>query len=45
MHLDTIIDFCLLKDNKTMISCGKDKKVRVWDIEGEKELKVLPTQP
>jgi WD40 repeat protein len=43
MHLDIIIDFCLLEDNKTLISCGRDKKVRVWDIDGEKEIKILPT--
>jgi WD40 repeat protein len=43
MHNGFIVDFCLLRDNVTLISTGTDKKVRVWDIDGEKEIKVLPT--
>jgi WD40 repeat protein len=32
MHSKAIISICLLDDMKTLISAGKDKKIKVWNI-------------
>jgi hypothetical protein len=32
MHSKAIISLCLLDDMKTLISAGKDKKIKVWNI-------------
>jgi len=32
MHKKAIMTFCLLDDMKTLISAGKDKIVKVWNI-------------
>ena len=32
MHSKAILSLCLLDDMKTLISAGKDKKIKVWNI-------------
>ena len=32
MHSKAILSICLLDDMKTLISAGKDKKIKVWNI-------------
>jgi len=32
MHKKAIMTFCLLDDMKTLISAGKDRLVKVWNI-------------
>jgi hypothetical protein len=39
-HTNFIHSVCFL-DNKTIVSCGRDKLVKVWDIPGSKELATL----
>ena len=31
MHTNYIFNFLITKDCKTMITAGKDKKIKVWD--------------
>ena len=32
MHIKPILSICLLYDMKTLISAGKDRKIKVWNI-------------
>jgi hypothetical protein len=32
MHIRPILTICLLDDMKTLISAGKDRKIKVWSI-------------
>ena len=32
MHSKPILSLCILDDMKTLISAGKDKKIKVWNI-------------
>jgi len=32
MHSKAILSLCLLDDMKTLISAGKDKNIKVWNI-------------
>ncbi len=32
MHSKAILSLCLLDDMKTLISAGKDKKIKIWNI-------------
>ena len=33
MHLNIILDFLLLEDQNTLITTGKDRKVKIWDLQ------------
>jgi len=39
-HTNFIHSVCFL-DNKTIVSCGRDKLIKVWDIPGSKEIATL----
>jgi WD40 repeat protein len=32
MHTKAIMDFCILDDMNTLISAGRDKKIKVWIV-------------
>ena len=32
MHIKPILSICLLYDMKTLVSAGKDRKIKVWNI-------------
>ena len=41
MHSKAILSICLLDDMKTLISAGKDKKIKVWNIVNYQNIKTM----
>lgn len=41
MHTKAILDFCILDDMNTLISAGRDKKIKVWIVKNQKNIHTL----